>query len=389
MNLTSPWPHFAEDEISAVEQVLKSGKVNYWTGEQGRLFENEFAECVGAKHAVAMSNGTVTIEAALRVLGISPGDEVIVPCKTFVATASAVLMCGATPIFADVDLDSQNITVDTIKEKLTKKTKAVIPVHFNGWPCEMDKIMDLAKSHNLFVIEDCAQAHGAEYQGRKIGSWGHIASFSFCQDKIMTTGGEGGMVTTNDTALWQKLWAVKDHGKNYDTVYHKQHPLGFRWLHEAVGTNWRMTEMQAAIGRCQLKKLPDWLVQRAKLAQMFSEGLAKIDCFKVMDLKQSDIKHANYKYYTQVDLSKLKQGWSRDRLMAELVNRGIPCFSGSCSEIYQEKVFTDLGLEPEARLKNAAELTATSLVFLIHPTLCEEQVAAQLKIIAEVCLGAM
>jgi dTDP-4-amino-4,6-dideoxygalactose transaminase len=362
------WPHFAQDEIDAVVAVLKSGKVNYWTGQECREFEKEFAAYVGVPYAIAMANGTLTLEAALRVLGVGPGDEVITTPRTFLASASCIVMCGATPIFADIDRSSQNITAETIAQKITPRTKAIIAVHLAGWPCEMDKIMDLAKKHNLFVIEDCAQAHGAIYKGKQVGSWGHIGSFSFCQDKIMTLGGEGGMVTTSDESLWKKMWSLKDHGKDFDVVYKKEHPPGFRWLHETFGTNWRLTEMQAAIGRKQLQKLPGWLKKRTLLANILHEGLEKIHGLRVVR-PLVNIEHAYYKYYVFIRPEMLKPDWSRDRIMKALNDQNIPCFSGSCSEIYLEKCFETTGLRPKERLPIAKELGETSLLFLIHPTL--------------------
>jgi dTDP-4-amino-4,6-dideoxygalactose transaminase len=201
----SPWPSFSQQEIDAVSQVLRTNKVNYWTGQEGRKFEKEFADFTDCQHAVAVANGTLALDLALKTLDIGIGDEVIVTPRTFIASISSIVNTGATPIFADVELDSQNISAHTIRQVLTEKTKAIICVHLAGWPCEMDDIMTLAKQHSLYVIEDCAQAHGAKYKGRSVGSIGHIGAWSFCQDKIMTTGGEGGMLTTNDETLWQSM----------------------------------------------------------------------------------------------------------------------------------------------------------------------------------------
>jgi len=258
----STWPSFTEREVKSVCSVLLSNKVNYWTGCECREFEKEFSAWSDAKYAVALGNGTQALDVALKALGIGIGDEVIVTSRTFIASVSSIVTSGAVPIFAEVDLNSQNITVESIRSVITRKTKAIVCVHLAGWPCEMDEIMDLANEFNLFVIEDCAQAHGARYKGKPVGSIGHIGCWSFCQDKIMTTGGEGGMVTTNDESLWRKMWAYKDHGKSYEAVYEREHPEGFRWLHESFGTNWRMTEMQAAIGRIQLKRMSDWHKKR-------------------------------------------------------------------------------------------------------------------------------
>jgi len=363
-----PWPSFTEDESKAVQRVLLSNKVNYWTGTEGREFEKEFAAYSGCRYAIALANGTVALELALYALGIGPGAEVITTSRTFIASASCIIMRGATPVIADVDPVSQNITAETILPLITAKTRVIIAVHLAGWPCDMDPILDLAREYNLKVIEDCAQAHGAQYKGRPVGSLGDVAAFSFCQDKIMTTGGEGGMLVTNDKALWEKAWAFKDHGKSYDAVYNRQHPDGFRWLHESFGTNWRLTEMQSAIGRLQLLKLDDWVRIRRRHAERLSDCFANYPALR-LTIPPVDAHHSYYKYYVFVRSEQLKPGWDRDRIMAAINAEGVPCYSGSCSEIHREKAFTDAGLGPATRLPVAQELGDTSLMFLVHPTL--------------------
>ncbi|UYM16416.1 DegT/DnrJ/EryC1/StrS family aminotransferase [Endozoicomonas euniceicola] len=369
----SPWPSFTEEEADAVSKTLLSNKVNYWTGMVCREFEREFSLFTGSNYSIALANGSVALELALKALDINVGDEVIVTSRTFIASASSIMTAGATPIFADVDRDSQNVTAETIRKVLTVKTKAIICVHLAGWPCEMDDIMALAAEHNLFVIEDCAQAHGAHYKGRSVGSIGHIGSWSFCQDKIMTTGGEGGMVTTNDESLWKKMWAYKDHGKSWDAVYNQQHPPGFRWLHESFGTNWRLTEMQSSIGRIQLKRMPGWTKQRQVNAMTISEACQSIPALRVPKVP-GHIKHAHYKHYVFVRPEQLKEGWSRNRILDEMVKEGVPCFQGSCSEVYLEKAFENTGFRPEKRLPVAKELGETSLMFLVHPTLLQHEI---------------
>jgi dTDP-4-amino-4,6-dideoxygalactose transaminase len=370
----APWPCVMEDEIEAVVKVLRSGKINYWTGEEGRHFEHEFAAFVCCQHAVALSSGTVALELALRALGIGAGDEVITTSRTFIASASCAIAVGAIPIFADVDRDSQNMTAATIRAKLTPRTKAIVAVHLAGWPCEMDEIMQVAREHGLKVVEDCAQALGAKYKGMPVGSIGDMGAFSFCQDKIMTTGGEGGMLTTSHSELWQRAWSFKDHGKSYDAVYNREHPVGFRWLHESFGTNGRMTEMQSAIGRIGLRKVADWVETRRKYAGMLNEALSGIHGLRVA-FPPAHAYHAYYKCYAFLRPEYLRNDWTRDRVMEAINSEGIPCFSGSCSEVYLEKAFPSQ-CRPTERLPIAHELGATSLVFFVHPTLSEDHIRA-------------
>jgi dTDP-4-amino-4,6-dideoxygalactose transaminase len=366
----SPWPFFDEDEIEVVGSGLRTGKVNYWAGEQGKLFEHEYADFLGRRYAIALANGTVALELALYAFGIGPGDEVITTCRTFIASASCAVARGATPVVVDVDPVSQKMTVETIRAAYTPKTKAIIVVHLAGWPCEMDEIMAFADEHGIKVIEDCAQAHGATYKGRPVGSMGHAAAFSFCQDKIISTGGEGGLFVTNDEEVWKKAWAYKDHGKNYDAVFNRQHPPGFRWLHESFGTNWRMTEMQAAIGRIQLRKLPEWTLRRQENSAILNAGFSEIPGIRVT-LPPPYIGHAYYKYYAFLEPSRLHGDWNRDRIMQSLNDLGVPCYSGSCSEIYLEKAFETLTSRFGERLAVAKMLGENSLMFLVHPTLGE------------------
>jgi dTDP-4-amino-4,6-dideoxygalactose transaminase len=367
------WPVFEPDEIEAVSEVLASGRVNYWTGENGRCFEGEFADHCKAKHAIALANGTLALELALESAGIGPGDEVVVTPRSFIASASCVARAGATPVFADVSLDSQNITPESVKAALTSKTRAIIAVHHAGWPCDMDGLMSLASEHDIVVVEDCAQAHGAEYKGRPVGGLGHVAAFSFCQDKIITTGGEGGMLVTNDEQLWRRAWSIKDHGKDFDAIFEREHEPGFRWLHESFGTNMRMTEMQSAIGRLQLNKLPAWSKRRTDNARQIADKLLEFDGVRVPLPRESET-HAYYRLYAFVEPESLAKGWDRDRVMTEIKSFGVPCFSGSCPEIYNEKAFESVGLRPPAPLPNAASLGETSLAFLVHPTLTEDDI---------------
>jgi dTDP-4-amino-4,6-dideoxygalactose transaminase len=379
----SPWPSFTDEEADAVRNVILSNKVNYWTGQEAREFEREYATWAGTEYAVALTNGTVALDLALVALGIGKGDEVIVTSRTFLASVSSIINSGATPVFADVDLDSQNFTAQSIESVLTPRTRAVICVHLAGWPCDMDPIMQLAAQHDLKVIEDCAQAHGAYYKGRPVGSIGHIGAWSFCQDKIMTTGGEGGMVTTNDRELWSRMWAYKDHGKSWEAVYERSHAPGFRWLHESFGTNWRMMEVQAVIGRIQLRRMQEWQASRGRNLQFIWDAARCLPALRVPDFPEDNV-HAAYKCYVFVRQECLKDGWSRDRILNEIASRGVPAFSGSCSEVYLEKAFDNTDLRPRERLSNAKELGETSMMFLVHPTLTASEIELTCKVLSDV-----
>jgi dTDP-4-amino-4,6-dideoxygalactose transaminase len=379
----SPWPSFSEEEADAVRDVVLSNKVNYWTGQECREFEKEFATWAGTEYAVALANGTVALDLALVALGIGRGDEVIVTPRTFLASVSSIVNAGAIPVFAEVDRDTQNITAQTIQAVLTPRTRGIICVHLAGWPCDMDPIMELAALHDVKVIEDCAQAHGAKYKGRPVGSIGHIGAWSFCQDKIMTTGGEGGMVTTNDRTLWLKMWAFKDHGKSWEAIYERDHQPGFRWLHESFGTNWRMLEVQAVIGRIQLRRMAQWRASRINYAERIWSQARELKGLRVPVVSEN-YAHAAYKCYVFVEQQQLKADWNRDRILSEISALGVPCFSGSCSEVYLEKAFDDTGWRPEERLSIAKELGETSLMFLVHPTLTEAEIEKTCKVIRSV-----
>lgn len=379
----APWPTFADEEVEAVERVLRSGKVNYWTGDEARRFEVEYAAAVGRRHGIALANGTVALELALYAFGIGEGDEVVTTSRTFIASASAAVMRGATPVIADVDADSQNVTADTLAACLTPRTRALIVVHLAGWPADMPAIMRLAEAHDLVVIEDCAQANGAAIDGRPVGSWGHAAAFSFCQDKIITTGGEGGMLLLDDEDAWSKAWSFKDHGKSYAAVYEREHPPGYRWLHESFGTNWRLTEPQAAIGRVQLRKLEGWVTQRNRHARRLVEGFAGQPALRI-PVPPEGVRHAYYKFYAFLRLERLRDGWDRLRILTEVERAGVPIFTGSCSEIYRERAFVDRGLGPREPLPVAAELGDTALMLLVHPTLDDRAIDRTVDVVRHV-----
>ena len=372
----SPWPSYTEKEISKVSEVLTSNRVNYWTGTEGREFEMEYAQWTGCNHAVTVANGTLALDLALVSLGVGEGDEVIVTPRTFLASASSIVLSGATPVFADVDRDSQNITPETVAPLITDRTKAILCVHLAGWPCEMLEFQELVDScaGKPALIEDCAQAHGARLHDKSVGGFGEIGAWSFCQDKIITSGGEGGMVTTNSEEHWKRMWAHKDHGKSWDKVYNQKHPPGFRWLHDEFGTNWRMSEVQSSIGRIQLSRMPEWQERRTQNAERIMNAARAMPGLRVPELP-GHIKHAHYKCYVFVEPAALKEGWNRDRIMNEITMRGVPCFSGTCSEVYLEKAFENNNLAPAERLPVAQELGENSLMFLVHPTLQDDEIS--------------
>ncbi len=369
----SPWPSFSVEEVEAVSAVLASNRVNYWTGDRCREFERRFADWVGTKHGVALANGTTALDAALKALGIGPGDEVITTPRTFLASASCIVTAGAVPVFADVDPDSQNITAASIAAVMTPRTRAIICVHLGGMPCDMDPIMALAETHGLKVIEDCAQAHGARYKGRSVGSIGHVGAWSFCQDKIMTTGGEGGMVTTDDPDLWSAMWSYKDHGKSWEALYERTHPPGPRLVHDTFGTNWRMIEMQAAIGLIQLERMAAWTARRTEIAHRLTDACAGYSALRVPPVP-AEVEHAWYRVYAFVRPDRLAVGWSRDRIVDAINEAGGFCMHGSAPEVYLERAFDGTGWRPAERLPVAKHLGETSLAFLCHPTLEDAEV---------------
>ena len=358
-----PWPIFEADECAAVEAVLRSGRVNYWTGDQCKLFERAWSDYHGGIHSLAMANGSLTLDTALKVLGIGAGDEVIVSPRSYVASAMCAVLAGAKPVFADVDANSGNMTVASMEAVRTSRTKACIPVHIAGWPCDMPAISTWAAKHGIHVIEDCAQAHGARIDGTSVGSWGVFSSWSFCQDKIMTTGGEGGMLCTPDLRLWKKAWQYSQHGKDYDLSHAKVSEPGFRWLIEHEGTNLRMTEMQAAIGLCQLRKLDDWVDRRTRNSMIMQDALRGLRDLRVPGTPDG---HAHYRCMAYTHSAS-----DRPKLLSGLAKAGLPATIGSCSEIYREPIFAQHGIAPNSALTVAHALGETSLAFLVHHTIDE------------------
>jgi len=368
--LKTPWPVFDADMVEAAARVLRSGKVNYWTGPEGKCFEAEFARFLGVSHSIALTNGTVALELALRALGIRAGDDVVISPRSFIASAGSVIACGARPIFADVDCDSGNIRADTIERVLTPATRAVVVVHLGGWPCELDPIRELARAHRIKIVEDVAQAQGGTYRGRQLGSVGDIGTFSFCNDKIVSTG-EGGLLATNHVDIFKRVWSLRDNGRSWEAMQTQSIPLGFRYVRSDFGTNCRMTEMQSAIGRVALHRLPDWIARRRSNARLLAQRLGNLQGVRVPTEPDG---HAHYRSYVYVRPEKLATGWTRDRILAQLLRRNVPCSVGSCGELYLEKVFDQGNLRPAKRLPVARTLAETSLAFPVDPTLTENDI---------------
>ena len=363
------WPFFEEDEITAVQKVLLSGKVNYWTGNIGRLFEKNFSDFSSCKYSVAVANGSLALTAAYMSLGLSFGDEIITTSRTFIATSSTALLLGIKPVFADLDYLSGNINAKTIEPLITKKTKAIAVVHIAGWPADMYNILKLARKYNLKILEDCSQAHGAKIDGRSVGSFGDVATWSFCQDKIISTGGEGGIITTNNEDIFDFLFSIKDHGKSLKSIEKYKNKEGFKWVHDRLGNNFRLTEIQSQIGLIQLSKLENWVDLRNRNANILIQTLFDINTIRV-PVPEDNIKHAYYKFYFFLAQNKSVTE-IKDKIIKDIKDKGFPAFHGGCSEIYLEKVFRDLNLGPKKRLPIAKELGETGIMLLVHPSINE------------------
>ena len=312
-------------------------------------------------------------------MDLKKNDEVIVTSRTFIASASCCAFNNIKPIFVDVDLETQNITLESIKTQINDNTKAIILVHLAGWPCELDKICNYCRDKGIYIIEDCAQAHGAKYKGKSVGSWGDINAWSFCQDKIMTTGGEGGMITTNCPHLFRKAWSIKDHGKDYDLVFNKNHPFGFRWLHKNLGTNWRMMPIQAVIGIEALKLLDSWVNHRREIANIYNKNLNDIRGVR-LTIPGDEIFHSYYKYYFFIN--PLEFNKSRDQIIQEINKENIKATVGSCGEIYLEDSLKKY--KPKIDNINAKKLFETGIMLLCDPTITKDIANSNIKTIINI-----
>lgn len=364
------WPQHEPDEVAAVTRILESGRVNSMVhGEQTRAFETEFAAFCGVPHAIAVSNGTVALELALRALGVGPGDEVILPSRSFFASAACIVAVGATPVFADIDAISNAIDPASVRRMLSPRSRAILCVHLAGWPCDMAALRALADEKGLWLVEDCAQAHGATLHDRPAGSFGDAAAFSFCTDKIMSTGGEGGMVLLRDDAHWKRAWAYKDHGKNPDKFFAAATGSGFRYLHDSFGSNGRMTEMQAAIGRLQLAKLPGWLDRRRRNAQVLMRLLGDDPAVEVPPIP-AHVGHAFYRLYVTIAADRLGETGTAP-IIDRMARMGMPVGSGSCADMTREAAFAGMDARRDGGLPVAQDLGRRSIAFPVDHLLDE------------------
>ncbi len=364
------WPHYSNRIANLVKKTILSGKVNYWTGNLCEKFENKFSKFIDVKYCCSISNASVGLEIALNALDIKKNDEVIVPSRTYITSASAILRVNAKPIFADIEKNSLNIDINSIKKNINRNTKAIICVHLAGYPCDMENILKIAKKNNLKVIEDCSQAHGAMIKNRSVGSFGDISVWSFCNDKIISTGGEGGMIACNNKTIYKKIWSIKDCGRSYDKIRKKTTKVGYRWLYDSIGTNFRMTEMQAAIGILQLKELKSYLKKRNRNANILRNALKKIN---FIDFQNVDKKlyHAYYRFTILVNKTKIKKGNSRDTILKQLINNKIPATVGVCPELYKEKVFHKFRKKYTDKYY-AKEVGKNIICFSVDPSISEK-----------------
>jgi len=335
------WPQFAEETFKDVLEPLRTGKVNYWTGPKGMEFEREWAKWMGANFAISCTNGTSALHIAISSLGIGPGDEVIVPSYSFIASSFAIVQAGAIPVFADVTED-HTIDPKCIEKLITPRTKGIVVVHLYGVVADMGAILEIAKKYNLKVIEDCAQAIGGEYKGTKVGVVGDVGCFSFCQSKHFTTGGEGGMVVTNDEELAWTCRSFRDHG--YD-VRTRMNLLALEeklpYIHHRVGFNYRMTEIQSVIGLNELKRLDSWnLARRRKYAKMYDEAFIGLKGIKAVPVNTEERKNAYWWYPILLDIDVLD--CDAEKFVKELQVSGIPCYGIQWPEAYEEVAYKEL-----------------------------------------------
>ena len=381
------WPYYDDAQCEIAAEILRSGRVNQWTGNNTKSFEESFSCYIGVDYSSALSNGSVALSCAYSSLGIGFNDEIITTPRSFIATASCAALLGAVPVFADVDLDSGSITAESIEPHISKKTKAISVVHLGGWPADMLSICELAEAYNLFVIEDCAQAHGAKIGTKSVGTFGDVSTWSFCQDKIISTAGEGGMLSTSNAHIDSFTKSYRDHGKNTSLILDKQPSNDYRWIHESLGTNYRLTEIQSAIGLAQLSLLPHWSEVRRINASILICALEGISCVR-LPLVPPSLTHAWYKFYFYLRPEHLASGWTRASVIEAINHLGYPAYSGSCSELYREACFSHIYPDSSYSLPNAKELGENSVMLVVHPTISVDLMQKYADIVGSVLTSA-
>ena len=375
------WPNFSKNLISNIGRILGSGKINYTDGPYGIKFEKEFSKFVGNRYSIAVCNGTAALEVAIKSLRLPKNSEIIVPARSFFASASCIVNTGYIPVFADVNLLTQNILIDDIKKKITKRTKAIICVHLAGLPCDMNSIKKLANKKKIKIIEDCSQAHGASIDNKQVGSFGDISTWSFCNDKIMSTLGEGGMISTNKKKLYEICKRFINHGTNFKK---NKKTEKFIYNKDYFGTNLRITEIQSYAGLEQLKNLKKIQKKKENISKSYFDLISKYQNYFDCYYPTKKIKSAWYRFYffLKTDIKYYQK--LRFKIIKDLRKNNLKCFTGSCPEIYLEKAFKKLNNAKPIRLKNCKTLGQTSIALEINHTLEYSQHKKKLLILKQV-----
>jgi dTDP-4-amino-4,6-dideoxygalactose transaminase len=398
------WPQFTEEIIEAAVEPLKTGKVNYWTGKVGMEFEKRWADWNGVRFAISTTNGTSALHTALGGLGIGPGDEVITTPYSFIASSFCVVQAGAIPVFADVKREDHCIDPEDIEKKITPRTRAIIPVHLYGNICEMDEIMEIAKAHSLYVIEDSAEAHGATYKGNKVGCIGDVGAFSFCQNKTFTTGGEGGMVTTNNEEVAWRCRSFRDHGYDVEKRLSLLEMEGaLPYIHKIIGFNYRMTEMQSAIGVKEMERLDSWnLPRRRRNGEILIAELKDLPQIQYLPVHNQEKVNGFYVFPVVLNLERLS--CDKKTFLEAIVAEGVPAWREFWPQSYKERAYQEHNgfgrfkfpfrskeyTAPESvaydriYCSNAAWLEERTFIVQVYPTLEEEDMRLIAKAIKKV-----
>ena len=362
------WPKFTDKEINLVKKILKSGKINQWTGNYNKLFSNAFKKSVRQKYAIPICNGSLALDLAVRSLNLKPFSQILVTSRSFVATAKCITNNHHHPIFLDESSEYSGICLKDLKKKFNKKVKAIICAHIGGYPNKIDEIKSFAKEKNIFLIEDCSQSHGGNYKNKPLGSFSDISVWSFCQDKIISTGGEGGMITTNNKKIYEYCNQFKDHGKNFNKMNNKKYKYSFKYLHDFNGTNLRLTEIQCAMGLIQLSNLKKNLITRRKFVKELLLVLQNYKYIKIMPY--SKINDCSwYRLYFTINFKKIKK--TREEVLALLNSNRITSNSGTCCELYKEKIFKNFKTTEK---KYCNYLAKNSIALVIHPFLNKKEI---------------